>query len=84
MSPEVREKIRKLQEKLCARTVEYKGVKEKMCETCESPCRYGGELLELLGKPKPQACAGVGAPDGVCGDAHSMRRVKRSINRRWR
>lgn len=83
MTIDVREKAHKLQDKLCARTVEYKGIKESACETCESPCRYGGDLLALLGKPKPQTPAGV-YREAVPGQAPSMRRVIRSVNKRWR
>lgn len=83
MTIDVREKAHKLQDKLCERAVEYKGVKESACETCESPCRYGGDLLTLLEKPKPQAHAGL-YRETVHSQAPSMRRVIRSVNKRWR
>lgn len=83
MTTEQRARVRKLQDKICTRAVEYKGVREKECARCESPCGYGVELISCLGveQVKPQA---VELPQTVVGRAHSMRRVIRSINRRWR
>lgn len=49
MTPEVREKVRRLRGKLCSLAEEYKGVCPRVCQTCESPCVHGRELLQILG-----------------------------------
>lgn len=41
MTPEAREKVRRLRGKLCSLAEEYKGVCTRVCQTCESPCVHG-------------------------------------------
>lgn len=48
MTPDVRQKARKLAKELCSMAGTYKGVDEKACMQCESPCVPGRELLKLL------------------------------------
>lgn len=84
MTLETREKVRRLQNKLCAMAVEYKGVKPQACADCESPCGYGMELLDALGmeRPKgeqPEACEKV-----PFSHDRRMRRILRAMNRRRR
>lgn len=49
MTPEVREKVRKLRGRLCSLAEGYKSVCPEMCQTCEYPCEHGRELLRILG-----------------------------------
>ena len=49
MTPDVRQKARKLAKDLCSMASTYKGVDEKACAECESPCVPGRELLKMLG-----------------------------------
>lgn len=48
MTPEAREKVRRLRGKLCSLAEEYKGVCPRVCQTCESPCVHGRELMRIL------------------------------------
>ena len=41
--------MRRLRGKLCSLAEEYKGVCPRVCQTCESPCVHGQELLRILG-----------------------------------
>lgn len=53
MTPEVRDRVRKLRGKLCSLTDQYKGVLPESCQKCESPCTPGKELLKALGMERP-------------------------------
>lgn len=50
----MREKVRKLRGKLCSLAEEYKGVCPRVCQTCESPCVHGRELLRILGMEREE------------------------------
>ena len=49
MTPDARQKVRKLVKGLCSMASTYKGVEENECVECESPYVPGRELLKLLG-----------------------------------
>ena len=74
MTPDVRQKVRKLAKGLCSLACTYKGVEEKACAECESPCVPGRELLKLLGL-ETQAHAQIG-------DVFSRQAITGSILRR--
>lgn len=82
MEPEKRERVRKLQDKLCVLAVEYKGVKPEVCTACQSPCGYGMELTAILGFERPRtATAGGILRDSVAGRARKVCKIIRSMNK---
>ena len=85
MTPEVREKARKLRQKLCTEAEEYKGVRPESCKNCESPCQPGKDLLKLLGLDAPKH-AQIGDVFEVVhlGRDVKMRRIIRATNRKWK
>lgn len=56
MPPEVRQRMRKLAQRMCTKAAMYKGVNLEACVECESPCGYGVEALSVAGLelPKPE------------------------------
>lgn len=85
MTVEGRVTARRLREKLCELTSEYKGVKAEACVECESRCAHGRELLQALGmelEPEEKAEPIFDRPVAMH-DART-RKVIRGINRRWR
>ena len=83
MTTDQRQRVRKLQGKLCAKAVGYKGVDEQACADCESPCGYGVELLSVLGMEKPQTPAPVYPKVGMARKG-GERRMIQGINGRWK
>lgn len=86
MTTDQRQRVRKLQDKLCTKAVGYKGVDEQACADCERPCGYGVELLSVLcveRVARAEPGGGIFRP-AVVGMENSMRRVFRAINRKWR
>lgn len=86
MTTDQRQRVRKLQDKLCTKAVGYKGVDEQACADCERPCGYGVELLSVLcveRVARAETGGGIFRP-AVVGMENSMRRVFRAINRKWR
>lgn len=83
MAPDVRPKVRKLAKDLCSMASTYKGVKEKACAECESPCMPGCELLKLLGMETqaPARISDVFATAGYSRE-HFAQRIINSMNRR--
>ncbi|MBP3647227.1 MAG: hypothetical protein J6K55_12495 [Clostridia bacterium] len=84
MTIEQREAVRKLQDKLCTKAARYKAVNEEECQGCESPCRYGMDLLDVLGLSKPQAHAENLFQKPVLGRDDGIRRMMNGIKRRWK
>ena len=79
----MREKVRKLRGKLCSLAEEYKGVCPQVCQTCESTCMPGRELLKILGmeRERPQMIADVFEPvHHARGRMHQ--KVIKAMNRR--
>lgn len=81
MTPDVREKVRKLRPKLCEMPVSYKSVKPEMCQQCASPCGYGMKMLDLLGMEKP---AREDPHKESFVQDRRMRKIIKGMNRRWR
>lgn len=82
MTPEQRQRIRKLSEKLCTRAVGYKCVHEQECAVCESPCGYGVEMLSaLLIEPPKRWKERDGSGEIKPLGRRSTRRVLRAINK---
>lgn len=83
MTPDVRDKVRKLRGKLCSLAEEYKGVCPKMCQTCASPCVHGRELLQILNIDREAAPKNAAVFEPV---HHSRDRIAqkviRAMNRR--
>lgn len=59
LAEEKLEKFMRLRKKLCTDAICRKGVREEVCEACESPCEYGRRMLELLGVEVPSKPARV-------------------------
>lgn len=82
MTVEQRQRVRKVNDKLCVKAAKYKGVDEKACANCESPCAYGVEMLAALGMDAPRRWK---ERDGGAGasviPSRSTRRIMRSINK---
>lgn len=82
MTVEQRQRVRKVYGKLCVKPAKYKGVDERACAGCESPCAYGVEMLDALGMDAPQRWK---ERDGGAGasviPSRSTRRIMRSINK---
>lgn len=79
----MREKVRKLRGKLCSLAEEYKGVAPQVCQTCESPCMPGRDLLKILGmeRERPKMIADVFEPvHHARGRMHQ--KVIKAMNRR--
>lgn len=79
----MREKVRKLRGKLCSLAEEYKGVCPQVCQTCESPCMPGRDLLKILGmeRERPKMIADVFEPvHHARGRMHQ--KVIKAMNRR--
>ena len=51
MPEDVREPVRKLRRRLCEDTLQNAGVRPEACQSCQSPCQYGRQLLRILGLP---------------------------------
>lgn len=85
MTPEVREKVRRMRTKLCSMAEEYKGVREKSCMQCESPCAHGRDLLKLLSIEPPHRLTvqDVFEPVHLGRDGKS-RRIIKATNRRFK
>ena len=81
MTPYQRERVRKLQDKLCTKAIRYKGVNEEACRTCESPCGYGVEMLCLIGIEPPKRESGSGHDRSLAQNNRSVRKIIRSMNR---
>ncbi len=83
MTPDARKKVRKLAEDLCSMASTYKGVDEKACVECESPCVPGRELLKLLGV-ETQAPARIGDVFETASYSreHFAQKIINSMNRR--
>lgn len=83
MTPDVRQKARKLAKELCSMAGTYKGVDEKACAECESPCVPGRELLKLLGL-ETQAHARIGDVFEPVSHSreHFAQKIINSMNRR--
>lgn len=82
MTPDQRQRVRKLHDKLCTKAVGYKCVYEQECAVCESPCGYGVEMLSCVGLEPPKRWkerdgSGEIRPVG----RRSTRRVVRAMNR---
>lgn len=54
VAEEKRAQVERLRKKLCETAIRRAGIREDVCQGCESPCQYGCQLMELLGLPKPQ------------------------------
>lgn len=82
MTQDQRQRVRKLQDKLCTRATRYKGVNEKACAQCESPCGYGVEMLSCLMVEPPKRWR---ERDGSCSielvRSRKTRRIIRSMNK---
>lgn len=48
---DLREPVRKLRRRLCEDTLQNAGVRPEACQSCQSPCQYGRQLLRMLGMP---------------------------------
>lgn len=83
MTPDVRQKARRLAKGLCSLACTYKGVDEKACVQCESPCAPGRELLKLLGveTQAPARFRDVFEPVSHSRE-HFAQRIINSMNRR--
>ena len=83
MTPDVRQKARKLAKGLCSMASTYKGVDEKACAECESPCVPGRELLKLLGM-EVQTPARIGDVFEAASYSreHFAQKIINSMNRR--
>lgn len=83
MTVEGRMAARRLHDKLCELTAEYKGVRVEMCVNCVSRCEYGKELMEAMGmKPGETVRRERLYTDPVLGQGAKVRRAMRLIGRR--
>ena len=82
MTVEQRQQVRKLRDKLCIQAEKYKGVDERACAHCESPCNPGMELLKVLGIEQPESwmMRGTSHETGIV-RMGSMRRIVKSTNK---
>lgn len=85
MTPQQRQECRKLQNQLCTDAVAYKGVKPEKCMACDSPCKYGAELVRVLGVGElDYEPVRVEAADGGLMMSRAQRRIVRAMNKRRR
>ena len=83
MTVEGRMEARRLHDKLCELTAEYKGVRVEMCVNCVSRCEYGKELMEAMGmKPEETVRNERLYTDPVLGQGAKVRRAMRLNGRR--
>lgn len=54
VAEEKRAQVERLRKKLCETAIRRAGIREDVCQGCESPCQFGCQLMDLLGLPRPQ------------------------------
>lgn len=54
-----RKQVEKLRKKLCETAIRRAGIREDVCQGCESPFQFGCQLMDLLGLPRPKEPAHV-------------------------